>query len=248
MMSDIWDRTIQRWTSYPEREYLLDNIKEHQQISILISNVLIIALISGVLTNILSDSIVTIIKGKHSLLDIILIVISSSTIIFMFLIFKKTLSGYRPVVPTYRIQFSLIRLLTEDKTEELTQKTFYKEEFKKWYSIFEEKIIELFNNIPFLSKYEYKQKEVEQYDELRTVSLISDTILKNKIEIQTTPLEHSEDYGKKVYYYDINFSISFSVLQSGSPEARTFIENIYAGTTMIMTKIENQIITTFSSL
>jgi len=87
MMSDIWDRTIQRWTSYPEREYLLDNIKEHQQISILISNVLIIALISGVLTNILSDSIVTIIKGKHSSLDIILIVISSSTIIFMFLIF-----------------------------------------------------------------------------------------------------------------------------------------------------------------
>ena len=244
----MWDRTIQRWTSYPKREYLLDNIKEHQQISILISNVLIIALFSGVLTNILSDSIITIIKGKHSLLDIIIIVISSSMIIIMFLIFKKTLSGYRPVVPTYGIQFSLIRLLSEDKTEELTQKTFYKEEFKKWYSIFEEKIIELFNNISFLSKYEYKQKEVEQYDELRTVSLISDTILKNKIEIETTPLEHSEDYGKKVYYYDINFSISFSVLQSGSPEARIFVENIYAGTTMIMTKIENQIITTFSNL
>lgn len=247
-MSDIWDKTIQRWTSYPKREYLLENIKEHQQFSILISNVLIISLISGVLTNILSDSIVTIIKGKHVLLDIILIVISSSIIIFMFLLFKKTLSGYRPAVPTYSIQFSLIRLLTEDKTEELTQKTFYKEEFKKWYSIFEKKTIELFNNISFLSKYEYKQKEVEQYDELRTVSLISDTKLKNKIEIQTTPLEHSEEYGKKVYYYDINFSISFTVLQSGSPEARTFIENIYTGTTLIMTKIENQLITTFSSL
>ena len=78
--------------------------------------------------------------------------------------------------------------------------------------------------------------------------MISDTILKNKIEIQTTPLERSEEYGKKIYYYDINFSISFSVLQSGSPEARPFIENIYIGTTAIMSKIENQIITTFSSL
>jgi hypothetical protein len=211
--------------------------------------VLIIALISSILTNILSDSIIITIKGKHSLIDSILIVISSFTIIFLFLSFKKKLSGYRPAVPTYQIQYSLSSLLSEEKTEELAQKTFYKEEFKKWYSIFEENIIELFNNnIHFLSKYEYKQKEVEQYDEIKTISLISDTILKNKIEIQTTPLERSEEYGKKIYYYDINFSISFSVLQSGSPEARPFIENIYIGTTAIMSKIENQIIATFSSL
>jgi hypothetical protein len=247
-MSDAWDKITQKWTSYPKQEYLLENLKEHQQISILESNVLIIALISGILINIFSDSIITIIKGQHSIFDIVLIVVSSSLIIFMFLFFKKTLSSYRPVDPTYGIQFSLDSLLLEEIIEELKQKIFYKEEFEKWYSIFEEKIIELFNNIPFLSKYEYVQKEVEQYDELRRVSLISDTILKNKIEIQTTPLESSEEYGKKVYYYDIYFRITFSVLQPGSPEARTFIENIYAGTTLIMTKIENLIVTTLSNL
>ena len=247
-MSDVWDKITQKWTSYPKREYLLENLKEHQQISILISNVLIIALISGVLINIFSDSIITIIKGQHSVLDIILIVISSCAIIFMFLFFKKTLSSYRPVDPTYVIQFSLDSLLLEEITEELKQKIFYKEEFEKCYSIFEEKIIELFNNIPFLSKYKYIQKEVEQYDELRRVSLISDTILKNKIEIQTTPLERSEEFGKKVYYYNIYFRITFSVLQPGSPEARTFILNIYPGTIIIMAKIENHIVTTLSNV
>lgn len=247
-MSDVWDKITQKWFSYPKREYLLENLKEHQQISILISNVLIIALISGVLINIFSDSIITIIKGQYSVLDIVLIVVSSSAMIFMFLFFKKTLSSYRPVDPTYRIQFSLDSLLLKEITEELKQKIFYKEEFEKWYSIFEEKIIELFNNIPFLTKYKYEQKEVEQYEEIRKASLISDRILKNKIEIQTTPLEYSEEYGKKVYYGDIYFIITFSVLQPGSPEARTFIENICLGTTLIMTKIENHIVTTFSNL
>jgi len=245
-MSEIWDKITQKWISYPKKEYLIENLKEHQEISILMSNVLVIALVSGVLINIFSDSIIIIIKGQHSLFDIVLIVVSSSAIIFMFLFFKKTLSSYRPLNPTYGILFSLDRLLLEEIIEELRQKTFYKEEFEKWYSIFEEKIIELFNNISFLSKYEYEKKEVEQYDEIRRVSLISDTILKNQIEIETTPLEHSEEYGKKLYYGDINFRITFSVLQPGSPEASKFIENIYAGTTLIMTKIENLIVTTFS--
>jgi len=246
-MSDIWGKITQKWISYPKQEYLIENLKEHEQISILISNVLVIALVSGVLINIFSDSIIIIIKGQHSLFDIVLIVVSSSAIIFMFLFFKKTLSSYRPVNPTYGILFSLDSLLLKEITEELKQKTFYKDEFEKWYSIFEEKIIKLFNNISFLSKYEYEQKEVEQYDELRRISLISDTILKNQIEIETTPLEH-EEYGKILYYGDINFRITFSVLQPGSLEARTFIENIYAGTTLIMTKIENHIVTTFSYL
>ncbi len=131
--------------------------------------------------------------------------------------------------------------------KELHQKTFYKVEFDTWYSEFSEKIFEYFKENPFLSKYEYKQNKVDQYDENRKISMISDKILKTKIEIQTTPYESSEQYGKIVYYYDVNFIVTFSVLEPGAPEARSFINNIYAGTGLIMSRFENIIVKAFSN-
>lgn len=246
-MNNIGDKITHRWTTYPKYEYIIENIKEHQQISIVISDVLIIALFSGVLINVFSDSLITIIKKQYSVLDISLLLFSFIILVVVYYYFQKKLVHYRPANPTYSIHFSFESLLLAEIIEELNKKTFYKEEFETWYSTFEEKMIELFTTNPFLSKYDYKQKEVDQIDEHRTISLMSENILKTIIEIQTRPFESSEQNGKIKFYYYIDFVLTFSVLEPWSPEARSFIDNIYVGTNIIMSRLVNIIVDTFSN-
>ncbi|MHA1386119.1 MAG: hypothetical protein ACTSR3_20390, partial [Candidatus Helarchaeota archaeon] len=70
---------------------------------------------------------------------------------------------------------------------------------------------------------------------------------KIEVEIQTSPGEYSEKYGEKIYYGNISFRIHFSILEPFSPDSINFVERIYAGTNMLMSKIENIITSTLNT-
>ena len=84
--------------------------------------------------------------------------------------------------------------------------------------------------------------------DIRTISLISKKHLKIGVKIRTTPNEYSEKYGEKIYYGNISFQINFSIIEPFSPESMNFVDNIYYGTSIFMSKIENIITYTLNNI
>lgn len=247
-MSDKWDKIIPRWSQYPDRETIIENIKEHQQISMLISDVLIVALLLGITTNVLADSIFTVITQQPSQIVVGLMVVSAILTLILFFLFKNKINTYRPINPKFRIYFNLDTLLMDSIKEEMCQNNFYKKDFEAWYPRFEQEIINVFTNTEFISKYEFEIKKADQFMDIRKISLISKKPPKIGVEIRTSPLEYSEKDGEKIYYGNISFQINFLIMEPSSPESMNFVDNIYYGTSIFMSKIENIITHTLNNI
>lgn len=248
MSEKIWDeKIIERWFSYPEYEGALDLLKEHQQLRIYKFDVLVIVTILGILINTFSSYLIIFVNSGFNFQNIKYILILLLLIIIIIYYINKQLSKYKPHVPYYEIQFSLDSLRLNDQKDEMKKKEFYKKDFELWYNSFENRIIKLFKENLFLKKYKYKKENVIDYFEIREIILSATSILPTTINVRTSPMEFSNKKENKVYYYDVNFTIRFTVTQAGAPEAREYIDSIYAGTTMIMSKIEYALIETFSN-
>lgn len=247
MSENNWDEKItQRWFSYPNYEGALDLLKEHQQIRIYKFEVLVIVVILGILINTLSSYLVAFINSGFKFQNIKYILIFLVLIIIIIFYINKQLSKYKPTALYYEIQFSLHSLMLSDIKDEMEKKEFYKKDFNLWYNSFKNRIITLFKETPLLKQYEYKKENVKDTFEIREIILSSTSILSTTINVNTSPMEFSNKTKNQLYYYDINFTIRITVTQSGVPEAREYIDRIYAGTTSIMSKIENALIETFS--
>ena len=247
MSKKIWDKVKKRWFSYPEYKGALDLLKEHQQIRIYKFDVLVIVTFIGVLINIFSSYLVAFVNSDFNFQNIKYLSLFLLLIIIIIFYINRQLSKYKPHVPYYEIQFSLDSLMLSDLKGEMKKKEFYKKDFELWYNAFENRIIKLFKEIPFLKKYEYKKENVIDYFEIRKIILSSTSILSTKIDVRTSPMEFSNKKENKVYYYDVHFIVRFTVTQAGAPEAREYIDSIYAGTTMIMSYIEKALVDVFSN-
>jgi len=248
MGEEIWDGEIkERWFSYPEYEGALDLLKEHQQIRIHKFDVLFMVTLLGILINMFSSYLVAFVNSGFNFQHIKYISLLLLLIFTIIFYIDKQLSKYKPIVPYYEIQFSLDSLMLSDLKDEMKKKEFYKNDFKLWYNSFENRIIKLFKEIPFLKKYEYKKENVIDYPEIREIILSSTSILSTTINVRTSPMEFSNKKENQVYYYDVNFTIRFTVTQAGAPEAREYVDRIYAGTTMIMSYIEKALVDVFSN-
>ena len=249
MDNELWNEKItKRWFSYPTYDQTVELLKEHQQISIYKFDVLFIVALLGIIINIFSEYFINILTEGILLSNILPLGISLILLIGLIYFVNKKLSAYQPHEPRYVIQFNLEKLMQNELKNTLKEKEFYKKDFDLWYTFFEKQIIDLFTSSHFLQKYNYRAEEVEQYSELRHISLSSQKGVPNRIEIHTSPLEQSNKIADTIFYYDINFEIKFILSQSGVPEAIQYIDNIYAGTSLIMSKFENRIVESFATI